>query len=48
MSNASLQQNSLLTGKLTGKIAEIGLMQPKGPSPDAAIMGISREVPYGK
>jgi hypothetical protein len=29
MSNASQQQNSLLTGKLTGKIAKLGLTQQR-------------------
>ena len=45
MSNASQQQNSLLTGKLTGKNAKIGLMTRRGPSPNAVFIGIPNDIP---
>jgi hypothetical protein len=45
MSNASQQQNSLLTGKLTGKNAKLCVARQEGSSPNAAFMGFSAVFP---
>jgi hypothetical protein len=48
MSNASQQQNSLLTGKLTGKIAKLGANVATPPSLNAVAMGLFSEFPCEK
>jgi hypothetical protein len=45
MSNASQQQNSLLTGKLTGKNAKLCVARQGGSSPNAAFMGLLGSIP---
>jgi hypothetical protein len=45
MSNASQQQNSLLTGKLTGKNAKLSGATHGGSSPNAAFMGLRGGIP---
>jgi hypothetical protein len=45
MSNASQQQNSLLTGKLTGKNAKLCVARQGGSSSNAAFMGLLGSIP---
>ncbi len=45
MSNASQQQNSLLTGKLTGKISEMALTRRSDRHFMQAITVVSGEIP---
>jgi hypothetical protein len=45
MSNAFQQQNFLLTGKLTGKIAKLGLTQATRQSLNAAATGFLAKFP---
>jgi hypothetical protein len=46
MSNGSQQQNSLLTGKLSGKIAKTWPVAATMPPFNAASMGAFSDIPY--